>query len=106
MALPFQIPEDSSYRLLYSGAVGVVGVGVQQSWDLTLLPKYIRERPSFKDDFRVFVRQVDVGVSAVDKAIDFVEVDGVATEMVLTLTASSVDDLIDIEAWFIHSTVR
>ena len=106
MALPFEVPPDSSYRLLYSGQVGVSGVAVQQSWDLSVLPKYIRERPTFVDDFRVFVRQVDEGVSDVSKDIEFVEVDGVFTEMVLTLTASDAADLIDIEAWFIQSSVR
>lgn len=106
MALPFEVPADSSYRLLYSGAVGVSGVAVQQSWDLSALPQYIRERPTFVDDFRVFVRQVDVGVSDVSKDIEFVEVDGVFTEMMLTLTAADEANLIDIEAWFLHSVVR
>lgn len=106
MALPFQTPEDSTYRLLYSGEVGVSGIDVQQSWDLTLLPEYVRKRPSFVDDFRVFIRQVDVGVSAVSKDINFVEVDGSFTEMVLTLTAADASNLIDVEAWFLHSWVR
>ena len=107
MALSFQIPDDSSYRLLYSGPVGVAGADVQQSWDLTLLPKYIRERTTFKDDFRIFVRQVDAGVSAVSKEVDFgLDAEGVATTLLLTLTAASEDNLIDIEAWFIHSMVR
>lgn len=99
----FDVPSDSSYRLLYSGPVGVAGVNVQQSWDLTELPKYVREIPSFRDDFRVFVRQVDVGVSAVSKNIEFSADNSV---MFLTLTAASALNLIDVEAWFIHSTVR
>lgn len=106
MTLSFQIPADSSYRLLYSGPVGVAGVDVQQSWDLTLLPKYIRERPDFKDDFRVFVRQVDPGVSEVSKDIDFAEAGGAVVAMVLTLTAANATDLIDVEAWFMPSLVR
>jgi hypothetical protein len=106
VALLFEIPPDSSYRLLYSGPVGVSGVDVQQSWDLSALPPYIRERPSFVDDFLVLVRQVDTGVSDVSKDIEFVEVDGVFTEMVLTLTAADEANLIDIEAWFLHSVVR
>lgn len=104
--LPFNVPNDSTYRLLYSGPVGVSGVGVQQSWDLTVLPKTVREVKSFRDDFRVFVRQVDSGVSDVSKDIGFFPATGAPTAMVLTLTSAAPGSRIDIEAWFIHSTVR
>lgn len=105
--LAFDVPVDSTYRLLYSGPVGVAGVNVQQSWDIRKLPKYVRRIPSFKDDFRVFVRQVDDGVSSVSKFIDFgVGSDGVPISMILTLTAAAPTDRVDIEAWFLHSVVR
>jgi hypothetical protein len=105
--LPFDIPVDSAYRLLYSGPVGVSGVDVQQTWDLTKLPKYLREIPSFRDDFRIFVRQVDVGISNVSKDVNFaIDSSGVIVGLVLTLTAADPANLIDIEAWFLHSTVR
>ncbi len=106
MALPFEVPPDSNYRLLYRGPVGVSGVDVQQSWDLSVLPQYLRERPTFVDDFRVFVRQVGSGVTAVSSDVEFTEVDGVFTELVLTLTAADEADELAIEAWFIASAVR
>jgi hypothetical protein len=106
MVLPVTIPPTSQYRLLYSGPVGVAGVGVQQAWDITQIPKYIREVDSFRDNWRVFVRQVDPGVSDVSKEIDFSPPVGTPTEIVLTLTAADFFNLIDIEFWYIHSVVR
>jgi hypothetical protein len=104
--LPVVVPPTSAYRLLYSGPVGVAGVGVKQSWDLTALPKYVRESSTFRDNFRVFVRQTDVGVSDVSKDIEFLPAVGAPTAIVLTLTASSPFDDVDIEFWFVHSVVR
>jgi hypothetical protein len=106
VGLPTTIPPTSQYRLLYSGQIGVSGVNVQQSWDITDLPKYLRNIKSFKNNWRVFVRQVDVGISDVSKAIDFLPLVGTPEEIVLTLTAATPFDLIDIEFWYIHSLVR
>jgi hypothetical protein len=92
--------------LLYSGPVGVAGVNVKQSWDLTKLPKYVRASPTFRDNFRVFVRQTDVGVSDVSKDIEFLPAAGAPTAIVLTLTAASAFNNVDIEFWYIHSVVR
>ena len=75
-------------------------------WDLSKLPKYVRKIPSFQNDFRVFVRQTDPGISYVSKAINFIEIDGVNLAMVLTLTAAAPTNFIDIEAWFLHSAGR
>jgi len=106
VSLPVIVPPTSEFRLLYSGPVGVAGVNVQQSWDLRSLPEYVRKGLTFRDNFRVFVRQVDPGVSDVSKVIDFFPAVGAPTEIVLTLTAAAPNDQIDIEFWYIHSTVR
>jgi hypothetical protein len=106
MTLPVTIPPTSQYRLLYSGTVGVAGVNVQQAWDITQIPKYARDIKSFKNNWRVFVRQVDPGVSDVSKVINFLPLVGTPTQIVLTLTAADFFNLIDIEFWYIHSIVR
>lgn len=100
------IPEGSTYRLLYAGPVGVAGVDVQQSLDLTVMPRLVREDPTFRDNWRVFVRQVGAGVSAVSSVIDFFPTFGAPTQMLLTLTALTPLDRVAIEAWYIHSVVR
>jgi hypothetical protein len=106
--LPFEAPPfDSTYRLFYRGPVGVSGVGVQQTWDLRVMPLDFRRILSFRDDWRVFVRQVDAGISDVDENIGFVDdANGFPVGMVLTLTAASPANLIAIEAWFLHSIIR
>jgi len=106
MTLLVQVPPTSKYRLLYSGPVSVAGVGVQQSWDITSLPKYLRDIESFKDNWRVFVRQVDPGISSVEPGVDFLPAVGTPEEIVLTLTAANASNAIDVEFWYIHSTVR
>lgn len=100
------IPEGSTYRLFYTGPVGVSGVNVQQFLDLTELPKNVRVDPTFRDNWRVFVRQVSAGISDVSPVIDFFPAFGPPTQMVLTLTALTPLDQIAIEAWYIHSVVR
>jgi hypothetical protein len=92
--------------LLYKGPVGVAGVNVQQSWDITKLPVAVREDPNVRDLFRIFVRQVDIGLSLVDSAVDFLPASGPPEEIVLTLSASGVDVPIEIEFWFLHSVIR
>jgi hypothetical protein len=100
-------PEKSVYRLLYRGPIGVAGVNVQQFLDLTALPEYIRRLPTFKDDFRVFVRQLDLGVSSVEDTVEFFPPVGIPVEsMVITVTAANVNNLVNIEVWFLHSILR
>jgi hypothetical protein len=106
MALPTELTPDTSYRLLYSGQVGVQGINVQQAWDLRQMPMAARSDPNFRDLFRIFVRQVDPGISAVSKVVSFLPATGVPEEVVLTLTAAAFWNLIDIEFWFLHSVIR
>jgi len=99
-------PEKSVYRLLYRGPIGVAGVNVQQFLDLTPLPEYIRRLPTFQDDFRVFVRQIDIGVSNIEDTVDFFPPFGIPTSMVITVTAANAANLVNIEVWFLHSILR
>lgn len=96
-------PPGSTYRLLYKGPVGVVGVGVQQTLDLTILPKYIRQLKTFRDDWRVFVRQLDTDVSAFEEDIDFTADN---SAMIFTLTSVNANAEVSIEAWILHSVIR
>ena len=83
------------------------GTDVQQVWDLTALPKYVREQRTFADDWRVFARPVGSGLTAVSEAIEFVEDDdGVPVGMRLTFTAAAESDEINLEAWFMQSVIR
>lgn len=100
------IPEGSSYRLIYIGVVGVSGVNVQQTLDLTGLPEAVRKDPTFQDNWRVFVRQVSAGITDVSPNVDFLPPVGTPEQMVLTLTAMTPLDQLSIEAWYIHSVVR
>ena len=106
MLLPFTTPPGSKYRFIYQGPVGVAGVNVTQSFDIAALPKYVRDESNFKDNWRVFVRQVSEGVSDVSPDVSFTPAAGTPTALVLTLTAAAPTDVIDIEAWFLHSVVR
>lgn len=106
MALPVQKPLGSAYRFLYSGPVGVAGVNVTQSWDISSMPEYIRRIESFKDSWQVFVRQVDPDVSNVDKNVSFEPDPGTPERIVLSLTSSNAAAQVDVEFCFFHSTVR
>jgi len=107
MALALTQPDGSTFRLFYSGPIGVNGVGVTQSWDLSLMPKAVREDPTFQDNWRVFARQVDPGITNVDPDVAFnLGADGIPDEVVLTLDASADADEISIEFWYLHSVVR
>jgi len=99
-------PKGSSYRLFYSGPVGVAGVGVQQTLDVTSLPDAVLEDPTFADNWRIFVRQVDPGITNVSPDVSFLPLTGKPQQMVLTVDAAAPTDNLDIEAWYIQSTVR
>lgn len=106
VVLPVTTPYGSSLRLFFAGPVGVAGVNVQQSWDLSSMPHSIREDPTFRDNWRIFVRQVDTGVSDVRPMPDFLPATGAPDQILLTLTSSDPADSIEIEFWYIHSVVR
>lgn len=100
------IPAGCTYRLVYEGPVGVSGVNVQQTLDLRLIPKNVRVDPTFRDNWRIFVRQISLGVTAVSPFVEFLPLTGVPDLMVLTLTAMTPLDQVRIDAQFLQSAVR
>ena len=104
--LPLTTPTGSTYRMFYKGPVGVSGVNVQQSWDLSVMPKSVREDPTFRDNFIIFARQISSSLSDVSPDIDFLPSIGAPDQLVLTLSAITPLDQIDLEAWYIHSITR
>jgi len=101
--LPLIKPPHSTFRLRYSGPVGVAGVSVQQTWDLTALPEAVRATRDFKQSVLVFVQQIDSGVSAVASAVSFLPVTGTPTTLVLTLSAAAPTDVLALDVWYLHS---
>jgi hypothetical protein len=83
--------------------VGVAGVGVQQTWDLTLLPEAVRATRDFKQSILVFVQQIDSGVSSVASAVSFLPATGTPTALVLTLTAAAPTDVLALDVWYLHT---
>lgn len=104
--LPLTPIPGSTYRFLYSGALGVSGVGVQQSWDLSVLPRGVREDLTFYDNFRIFVRQVDSRVTALDPNVTFSSAAGTPEEINLAFDCTDEAALVEIEFWYVHSVVR
>lgn len=70
------------------------------------MPENVRVDPTFRDNWRVFVRQVSAGITDVSPVVEFLPAVGVPEQMVLTLTAMTPLDQLSIEAWYIHSAVR
>jgi hypothetical protein len=100
------IPDGSSLRLFYEGAIGVSGVGVSQAIDLTSLPKSVREDPTFTDNFLIFA-EPGPGISNIDPDPAFTDgPDGLPAEMVMTLDSTDVANEISLQAWYIHSITR
>lgn len=101
--LPTTTPKGSEYRFFYDGPVGVSGVDVQQTFDISSLPTPARDTPSFADNWRVFAQQVDPGLSNVRSAVDFT---ADKKGLVVTLTAANPTDRISLVAWYMPSPIR
>jgi hypothetical protein len=107
MPLALTKPTDSTFRYYYEGEIGVSGVGVEQTLDLTSIPEQIRSDPSFVDNWRVFVVSLVSGLSAMSHLVEFTfDANGLPNAMVLTLTAAAVGNTCSIEAVYQHSEVR
>jgi hypothetical protein len=106
MTLPFTTPLTSKFRYMYRGPVGVAGVLVPQSFDISFLPPYVRASKEFKNNWRVFVRQIDTGVTDCGLEPDFLPAVGTPTELVLLFTAAAPTDVVEVEAWYMHSVIR
>jgi len=70
------------------------------------LPDAVLEDPTFADNWRIFVRQVDPGITNVSPDVSFLPLTGKPQQMVLTVDAAAPTDNLDIEAWYIQSVVR
>ncbi len=106
MTLPTTTPVGSTNRLFYNGPIGVAGVGVTQDFDVSGMPNAALEDPTFADNWIVFARQVDAGITALSPDIAFVYANGKPTALRLTLDVANDTDAIDIEFWYIHSITR
>lgn len=104
-ALPLSTPQGSTYRKFYDGPVGQVGAGLQVAFDISDMPRAVRQDPSFVDNWHVFVRP-GTGVSNVLPDVNFTFVNGLPTELILTLDSDNVANQINVEAWYTHSLVR
>lgn len=117
-ALPLTQPDGSTFRFFSSQALGVTGVNQVVDFDLTgtvtpgsaELPAGVREDPTFRDNWIVFVRQVSAGITNVDGDIEFLPAaaPGVipTTLRLQGVDSDNVANTADIEFWYIHSIVR
>jgi hypothetical protein len=117
MTLPTTTPVGSTNRRFYNGPIGVAGVGVTQDFDLANpapgpthgMPTAIRSDPTFRDNWIVFARQVDPGITNVAPEVEFLPPAGpgvIPTTLRLTLDAANITDEIDIEFIYLHSPIR
>jgi hypothetical protein len=105
--LPTTAPAGSTNRRFYSGPIGVAGVGVVQDFDISQMPLAVRQDPTFVDNWIVFARQVDPGITNVETEVTFLPAaPALPTTLRLTLDAAAVTDEIDVEFWYIHSITR
>lgn len=88
-------------RLSYNGPVLVSGTDVQQSWDLTALPEYIRADPAFKNSLLIFTRGSST-LTDVSSEVAFDPPTGVPEALVLTLSSSTLAE-IKLDVWCLHS---
>lgn len=107
MALPFTTPSGSTYRLFYSGVVGVAGLAAVVAFDLSSLPLSVKQDETFEDNFRVFVKTTSPGLTRVANDVGFnYDASGLPKELLLTVDSDDVSNQISVEAWYIHSVVR
>lgn len=104
-ALPLSTPQGSTFRKFYDGAVGQVGAGLQVAFDISSMPRSVRQDPSFVDNWHVFVRP-GAGVTNVLPDVNFTFVNGLPTELILTLDSDNIANQIGVEAWYTHSVTR
>lgn len=103
MSLPLSKTPSGFLRLYFKGAVAVSGGGVQQSWDLTALPQYVRADPKFKSSLLIFAKQIDSSIFNVSEDVTFLPATGVPTSMVLTLDSAAVSAQLELDVWCLHS---
>lgn len=114
-ALPLSQPEGSSNRFFSTGALGADGAAVAVDFDLTgtvtpgsaSMPEATRADPSFRDNWNVFVRQTDAGVTNVAGEVEFLPAaPAVPTTLRLLVDSDDVGNEADIEFLYMHSIIR
>ena len=105
-ALPLSTPTGSSLRKFYDGPVGQAGVGLLIAFDISDMPRAVRQDPTFVDNWHVFVRP-GAGVTNVLPEPTFtLNGQGLPIELVLTLDSDNIANQIAVEAWYTHSVTR
>lgn len=114
-ALPLTQPDGSTYRFFSDQALGVAVVAANVDFDLTglvtlgsaALPLAVREDPTFRDNWRIFVRQTDPGITSVSAAVEFLPAaPATPTTLRLVVDSDNIANEADIEFWYLHSVVR
>ena len=110
MALPTTVPAGSTLRRFYSGPIGGIVGNNNIEFDLTNtpgMPDAVLEDPTVRDNWIVFARQVDPGITNLSPNVNFLPAAPAApTTLVLNLDSDNPANLIDIEFWYIHSVTR
>jgi len=96
------LAKNGYLRLTYTGAVGVSGESVQQSWDLTQIPKSVRDDASFKNNFLVVARAQTVNIF-VKETVAFLPATGTPEQLVLEVTTDSADTPLYVDIRLLHS---
>ncbi len=114
-ALPLTQPEGSTNRFFSSQALAANGAAVNVDFDLTgtvtpgsaSMPEDTRADPSFRDNWNVFVRQTDPGITNVAAELEFLPAaPAVPTTLRLVVDSDNVANEADIEFLYMHSIVR
>lgn len=101
--LAMEVPTDSTYRLYYSGKIGVSGTQVQQAFSTEKLPPYVRATKSFRDDWRIFLKPRNSQIANLSISVDFADDN---SAFILTFDSANPNAEVDVEAWFVPSLVR
>jgi hypothetical protein len=106
-AIPTTAPTGSTLRRFANAAVGVAGVGAVVAYDISDMPEAVLKDPTMRDNWLVFARQVDPGITNLSPNVDFFPAAPAApTELRLTMDAAAPTDVLDVEFWYIHSVTR
>lgn len=107
-AIPTTTPTGSTLRRFANAAVNVpAAVGAVVAYDISDMPEAVLKDPTMRDNWLVFARQVDPGITNLSPNVDFFPAAPAApTELHLTMDVSAPTDVLDVEFWYIHSITR
>lgn len=105
--IPTTVPAGSTLRRFANAAVGVAGVGVFVDYDISDMPEAVLADPTMRDNWIVFARQVDPGITNLSPNVDFLPAAPAApTTLRLMMDAAAPTDVLDVEFWYVHSVTR